>query len=229
MGNINKFYNLAKKVQDRRHNARMEYFDRMEELKPMAGSEYFKEESRRAREEMDTVVNGCKSYRAEFQSIIDDMKFLADNRSLTAPTEEQERICRMLAMKSTLTKEDLSRAAKACSDAPLALDVLDDMARDKGVHNFRSSDYSDGKNLSDTVIDNIFHEIEAGLDSFLATDRKRASILAARFQMMNYGMEYDEIDLAERDLFNDEAGCFAEIGGLTDAKTFKAFSNVVDY
>ena len=42
---------------------------------------------------------------------------------------KSDSICRMLAMKNTLTKDDLIGAARACKDSPLALDVLDDLAR----------------------------------------------------------------------------------------------------
>lgn len=228
MGNINRFFAIAKKVQDTRHKARVDYLARLKELEPMKGSEYFREESRRARETMDAVLAGCKSYQGEFRIILDDMRENASNRALTAPTEAQERICRMLAMKNTLTKDDLAGAARACSDSPLALDVLDDLARAKGIANFHADEYSDNNIMSDSTVKEVIDSLEAGLADFLASDRKRAARLSARFQAMNYGTEIDEMKLAERDLFSNEAGCLAEIGGLTGDR-YRAFVEAVDY
>lgn len=228
MGSINRFFTIAKKVQDTRHKARSGYLDRMRELEPMKGSEYYKEEARRAKETMDAVLAGCKSYHGEFRIILDDMRENASNRALTAPSEGQERICRMLAMKNTLTKDDLVGAARACKDSPLALDILDDMAREKGVANFHADEYSDNSVMTDSTVKEVIDSLEAGLADFLASDRKRAARLSARFQAMNYGTEIDEMKLAERDLFSNEAGCLAEIGGLTGDR-YRAFVEAVDY
>lgn len=228
MGSINRFFTIAKKVQDTRHKARLDYLGRLKELEPMRGSEYFREETRRAREAMDAVLAGCRSYHGEFRVILDDMRENASNRALTAPSEDQERICRMLAMKNTLTKDDLAGAARACKDSPLALGILDDMAREKGVANFHADEYSDNSVMSDSTVKEVIDSLEAGLADFLASDRKRAARLSARFQEMNYGTVTSDFDMAERDLFHDAAGAFREIGGLTGDK-YQSFVDAVDY
>lgn len=227
MSNTRDFFNLAYKVQNNRHRARVEYTDRMNDIEQMKGSPYYVEQSRIAKEDMETVLTASRSYRAEFRGIIDRMREEAGKRSLEAPTEAQERICRMLALKNTLSKDELIRAAKTCSNSPFALSVIDDLAQQKGVTNFRASDYSDKVVLTDTEIDNILSDIETGVDDFLFSDRKRAARLGAEYNNRHYGTPIDELTLAERNLFGDEAGAFQEIGGLS-ADKYEVFRAIVD-
>ena len=125
MTNSDRFYQAASNFQSERKSIVDKYEKKMAELKRMEGSEYYKEESKKAEDDKKKSLDSLiASYRDSMKTCMSDMKRTNSKRMLAAPSEEQLRLLTVLKMKEVLTQEEVLAAANSFSDNSVCLSVL---------------------------------------------------------------------------------------------------------
>lgn len=98
-------------------------------LERYKGSSGYDQQIADAQATRDAAVRASRERRwAEFLKITEDMRQAAANRPLVPPTTEQAALLSVLQMRTTLSRNELERAAKQLDGCPLGLAVLDDLA-----------------------------------------------------------------------------------------------------
>lgn len=228
MSYFKQFFESAYNFQEARIRARERYGNRMKDLERHRGSRYYQEQSDAAQAEYDGTLTALKrEYGPKLDSILAGMREANHNRPMTAPSEEQERIIRMLGTKKSVTREDLNSAAVACKDSPLALSLLDELARDREVVGFSSVSHADPGNLSTATVSRMIDNLADSTRDFLAFDTERSARLAAAFHANKYGVETDESTMPTRPRFTTDEAFYQTVAGLS-GDALRGFRNAVD-
>lgn len=222
------FFDIALKFQNDRAAARDRYRTRMTEIEPTMGSNYYNEESHKARTEMEDTIARLREYCAEDLNIVlDDMRKANNRRPMQAPTDGQVNIIRMLKMKQNVTRDDMNAAANACRDSGICLSTLDEIAQEKKVLGFSSLSYSDNSDLSSTSVAKIIDTLADMANDFVKSDRALAARIGAERNEHQHGIVTDELKLPERRRFNSEQSCFEAIANI-DSDVLAGLQNAVN-
>lgn len=231
MNNSNRFFGLAQSYQDKRHEALQAYRNRMQDIASTKGSKFYDKEATLAR---DTLENSLKTLREDayprLMNVIDDMAMSNHDRPMTAPTDEQARIISMLKMKETVTRDDLTAAARACKDCPVALSILDELAQQKEILGFAAIAHAGaGAVLSVSAVSSMLSTLREGTKDFLDSASPRGARLSYEYTARNYGAVTDVLDLPEREPFRDDLSMYRTMGmGAMDQDTLTAFLDAVN-
>ena len=220
MTNSDRFYKSASTFQAERKKVMDKYEKTMADLKPMAGSQYYAEQSKKAeankKESLDSLI---ANYGESLSCCLRDMKKANSKRSLTAPSEEQLRLITVLKMKGTLSQEEVMAAANSFSDNDVCLSVLHEIAQKNNIH---ANIFANSKNLPMTTVENILNATESNMRDFLQYDSTRASRAAAEHNKRLYGTAFAEEELPKRKLFETKEECFSELFGNNSKAFFEA-------
>ena len=94
------YFDACYDYQEERRQAREKYNKRMKDLDRHRGSRYFQEESEKAKGELDSTLTALRNkYTPRLNNILTSMREANRSRPMSAPTEDQERIVRMLQTK----------------------------------------------------------------------------------------------------------------------------------
>lgn len=231
MNNSNTFFALAQSYQDKRHEALQAYRNRMQDIASTKGSKFYDEEATLAR---DTLENSLKTLREDayprLMNVIDDMALSNHDRPMTPPTDEQNRIINMLSVKENVSRDDLTAAARACRDCPIALSILDELAQKHDILGFAAIAHAGvGAVLSVSAVSSMLNTLREGTKDFLDSAAPRGARLSYEYNARHYGNTSDILDLPEREHFHDDLSMFQTMGmaGL-DQDTMTAFLDAVN-
>lgn len=129
-----KYLSAVKDFQKAAAQIEAEYNAEMERAKRFEGSDGGREIKEKAKAKRDAALlaerqKGVKSFR----EIVTAMRANVKNRKITAPTPEQLAILQTLKMREKVTADEFRQAENSLADCPLALSVLDELARSQGV------------------------------------------------------------------------------------------------
>ena len=225
--NTDLFYTRAKEYQDKRANIISTYDERMKALENAKGSKLFEEESKKAEDTRDAALNALKSeYNTYFGISLDAMAKANASRKMTPPTEEELRTLQLLKMKDKPTEAELQAAANTLKGNVSCLSVLTEISHNAGY--LRGyTDYADNKEMPFEDVDEAIKNIHGNLRDFMDYDTTRAGRVAANYHAEHYGANPEAQALPKRPLFDDKAGCFYEICGMT-GEVLAAFENAVN-
>lgn len=252
MNNTYNLFSKAKEYQDKRKAVIDEYESTVKGLEKMRGSEYYQEETKKAATKKDEAISSLKAeYKPILDSILQEMRTVAENRPLKAPTEEELRIVQALKLRDydsipkgnkdlSGIESSLKRVANAVKGNALCLGIVQDVARKNGIHHNFFSVFT-GENIPDETLSALFDRIAGRLGDFLSYDTSMASRIAREGHERMYG-KLDENNpahkvlfgessgfrpIAKRPLFNTKAECFSQLFEI-DEKELELFSSCVD-
>ena len=209
------FFKAAKTFQDERKHINEEYEQALKDLENKRGSEYYKAETARLKEERDNCISALKQDSgATMLNAIEAMRKAASQRATVAPTDEQVRILQVLKMRDNVTERELTEAAKSLENCPLGLSVIQEIAGKNGVvRNFKR--FYKGDKMPSEFASSALDTLEYETKDFLAYDTKRTARIAAQYQSNRYGQD-ESRPLPKRALFNEKADCFKSLGITPD-------------
>lgn len=221
--NTEAFYQKTKKYQDERRKIVLEYENQVKALERFKGSAGYQEDLQKLKEDHEAKL---KQLRTESEGglhvILGEMMDAIGRRSIEAPTADQLNLLTVLKMKNHVTDEDLERVARAVKDNPIALDVVKEIARDKGLMPYLSDLEVE---MSSEAAKRIVDRMRSNVNDFLLHDTSYASRLAKEHHDRLYGDDGRQPVKAE--LFEDLEGCFDKFAGIHGTE-FQLFSEIVD-
>ena len=227
IANTTLFYRRAKEYQDKRKGIVDEYEARMKALEDAKGSKYFTDEAKKAEDTRDEALKALKDeYGEYFRISLDAMSKANASRKMTPPTEEELRTLQLLKMKDKPTEAELAAAANTLKGNATCLSVLTEIAHNAGYLRGYNN-YSETKEMPVDTAEGIIKGLASSVREFMEYDTPRAARLAREHQERTYGVPADAPALPKRRLFEDKAGCFDEIAGLS-GDSLTAFENAVD-
>lgn len=120
------------------------------------------------------------TFLEETETVLEGMSKAISGRKMVAPTDEQLRLLQALQMKTgSLTLEELNEAGEALRGCPVALAILDDMARESG---YPAKYHRLGLMPTETAAD-IIAGLRQQVRDFADSDRSRAGRLAVRYNL----------------------------------------------
>lgn len=252
MNNTRNLYTKAKEYQDKRKAIVDAYEGRLASLERMKGSQYYEEEAKKAEAERDTAVSALKEeYSPAFEAIMGEMLAAAGRREAQAPTAEELRIVQALKLRDyksmrnvneEILTEELSHIARAVKGNAMCLSIVQDVARENGIHTDFTSMYT-GSNMPIETVKRCMSAISGILTDFMDHDTKYASRIAReahekRFGKMDEGNKPEEVrfglgraagytPLPKRELFNTQEEFYSSLFNMKDA-TYANFSAAVN-
>lgn len=194
------------------------YDSEAKRLEKYRGSEGYNAGMKRAEAERDEAVKEMRNtYRKRFADTISKMKDALDHRPIVFPTQEQAAMLSVLQMRETLTRDELDRTADQMAGCPVALSVLDDLAKKHKIIHGRYNQELDPGWFSEKVatLERKANELlQAGVDA--AGRRKPEDVVSC---MEQYGVFWPiKKDVASGGLNNTQ----------TDVAKIEYFSTAVD-
>ena len=134
MKQTERFYNHVRWFKDAQNEIESEYSRTLADAERFKGSEAYREIKAKADETRAAALKKERqtAYKA-FREIFAAMRANVTGRKITPPTQEQLAILQALKMRTSLTADEVKQAANCMSDCPLAVSVLSDLAKDKGL------------------------------------------------------------------------------------------------
>ena len=205
------FFKAAKTFQDERKHINEEYEQALKDLENKRGSEYYKAETARLKEERDSRLSALKQDSGSTMlNAIEAMRKTAAQRATVAPTDEQLRVLQVLRMRETVSEKELTEAAQCLKNCPLGLSVIQEIAGKNGViRNFKR--FYKGDKMPSEFASSALDTLEYETKDFLAYDTKRTARIAAQYQSNRYGQD-ESRPLPKRPLFDEKKACFQELG-----------------
>ena len=225
--NSDLFYNRAKEYQSKRKDIMDTYESTLAKLEKAKGSQLYTEETKKAAKTRDAALQALQSeYREYFRISLDAMADANGKRGIAAPTADQLSILQALKMRDNVSQRELDRAANSCKDNPLAISVINEIAKKNG---FLRGYHTETGEMSVEDADKTIESLRGGLNDFLQHDTSRAARAAAEHNARMYGTTGNERPLAKRPLFEDKASCFNQLlpFGMSEA-TYNGFCAAVD-
>lgn len=134
MTNTQKYYEAVREWRKGMREVEAAYQQKLKELEPYKGSEgYRKAMAELDKVRSDAVETARKEYRGRFKAIIGDMKNTYANKPMKAPTTEQLNLLQALKLRSTVSRDEMRRAANTMKDCPAALNALCEIGKNLGV------------------------------------------------------------------------------------------------
>lgn len=134
MKNSERFYYHASRFVDAVNKINAAHADAVTRAKQYEGSDAHKGIIAEANAQRDAALTAAReSAVMAFREIIDSMRQTARSRKITAPSQDQLAILQALKMRQKVNKDEIKQAENALKDCPLALSVLDEIARDNGI------------------------------------------------------------------------------------------------
>ena len=129
-----RYFNHVKWFKDAAAEIEAEYAAAMQYADRFKGSEGYKDLKKRADDaRAEALEKEKQTARKAFSEIIPAMREAVTSRKITAPTPEQLAILQALKMRNALTADEIRQAANNMRGCPLALSVLSDVAKEKGL------------------------------------------------------------------------------------------------
>ena len=220
MTNTDRVYTAMRDFTDARRANRTEFLQKQKKLEQYKGSPYYSDElkaARKAREDADAAARDiCKKAVNE---ALQDMQRVNSKRGVTAPTDEQVRILKVLRMMKKPSKSTLDAAANSMSGNALALAALSEIAHEA---------YANEPAALDRLTTNYNSRAtkELGAESALQAIKElaktcgeimngsganRKAVMGKEFNARIHGLDYDPDSLpqeepykTERDFYNRE-------------------------
>lgn len=227
MANTEWLYTQAKAYQDKRRAIMNEYETRLYSLEDTKGSKYYQDETKKAEDKRDEALKALQiEYNETFTKIIKAMNEANARRTMKAPTEDELRLISALKMRENISENELTMIANAVKGNGLCLSIVQETAKKNNImRNYCS--FEEGKEMPFAAVESEINGLASSLRDFVSYDTTKAARLERKMHETHYGINPDAPALPKRALFNDKAGCFKELTGLT-GDSLTAFCKAVD-
>lgn len=216
------FYEAACGYRKGLREAWSKYNEGMAKLEKFKGSAGYDEGAKRLENERKEAVKKLQAeYSHSFDSIIDGMRESAKNRPMTAPTVEELNLLTALKMREEITADELSAAAITLQNSPVALSVLDEIAKKQDIHGFHCGVESTASILA--KIDSL-QEAAKRIVTLEKPDSRREQIARANIHNPEYSIDALYSFQYDRDFLSTN-DCMAYCAGV---ENFESFSEAVN-
>ena len=222
MRKTERFYVTLKDFQDKRHTLTEKYEKDLEGMKRYQGSSGYDQDVRKREKQYQEDLSRLQNEaRPELMKIVSEMAERIDKRTMKIPTEEQLRLLQTMKLRENISLEECRRVAETVKDCPLAVSVVNDVARKHGhLYDFNSL----CRELSSQRASDLVKGMMKGADDFLQYDTLKVGRIANKHYEITTGVTEP---VRRRDLFSDIDGCYSEVCGM-DYGTRKQLSEIVD-
>lgn len=200
-----RFFRKAKQFQDERAKLTDEFEKKIQGLHKYKGSAGYTKDVEKAENEYKKTLEELKiNYQDDFYSILKGMTEAVNVRTIEAPTQEMLNLLSALKMQK-VSRDMLDRAAVAMNGNPVAIGVIQDIAKEAGIAGNYFNHYC--HEMSNEKAYDVIKALGKGVTDFLNSDSKRTSRVAEQFYQRHYG---EGISPKRRELFDNEEDCFFE-------------------
>lgn len=200
----------------------------VEALEPYKGSAGYADDLQALAVKRDAAVAAARATAAkDFDGILAGMRVSMDFMPLPEVTDQQMNALAVLKMRDKVTRDELTQAARAVADNPLALGVVYEAAEKAGYHSLRGV-------IGGESIDSARHCIEtltASARALCALDkvdamRERGSKAMRDVHATGVGVHALRGNHVDKD-FDNMPAAMAYFGDVGDVKSFSQFVNRV--
>ena len=189
------------------------------DLERYKGSIGYSEEITKAENKRNAAISDLQGeYLTRFASVVAGMKESALNVAMVAPTQEQLAILSALKMRENLTREELEQAGRSLRSCPVALAVVDELAKKHeihGVHNY-------GGESTSAILEHVAELTENGRRLCELTRCDSRQEMAERASV--WSADYDPAAMRSFRVDTDpetEARCLSVFGSVDDLSGFQ--------
>lgn len=220
--NTEAYYIRAKEYQGKRAELVSEHEKKLKSLEKYKGSQGYQKDKEKEDKRFNDEYKALQDeYRSSLNTIMDGMESNIRKRGITPPSNDQLNLIHMLKMRKKVTEQDCDRVAQMLDGNALALGALQEVARDNNIH--RNYESMSNEMSSQKALDEV-SSMRRETEDFLKYDTSYASRYASKYYTERYG---GEPVLFKRKHFEDQAGCYKAMTGLT-GDALSQFSAVVD-
>ena len=204
MSLTNDIFSALKEFDDYRREQREEFLSYKKSREQYRGSAGYSEEIRKASEKRErAVADAKKAASTKIDACLKQMRENVGKMPIKAPSQEMVNILQVLSMKSTISKQELDRAARAMEGNALGLSALNSIA-DKHYYSgspegSSHTNYSLMSNeLTEEALNSHINNVVNHCKGVFETSVKRAAYLEARRQTaMGINVDYDALTQRE--------------------------------
>lgn len=231
MSDMSILYNAVNDFCLKRRDARRAYLQTLKQIDDLKGSRRYDEEKERARVARASAVSVAKiKAQSTVDRVLARMMERAGAIELEPPTEKQMAVLNYLEKRKTLTQNEVEAAANTLKDSGLALELLRQLAQDRGVNFPLISLKNVKRSLTLDEAKSAVSELARTCGSIFADDDGANDIrkLTARWHSIRYGggvaVDPAVFDQGDSKVFESESDFYSQVLGV-DAD---AFSRAVD-
>ncbi len=134
MTNTKKFFEAIKDFRVDMRALEKEYQEKLKRLEPYQGSKgYTDGKDTLDADRSENLQNIRDVYKKRFDAILSDMETAFASKPMTPPTAEQLALLQVLKMRTSISSEEIRRAANTLKDCPAAMQVLKEIAEKCGA------------------------------------------------------------------------------------------------
>ena len=128
------FYKALRSFQDKRHELTQSHDEQIKQLEPLKNSKAYADRLKAINtaysDELKAIQKTC---RVSVNLALSEMVKCIDRQTTPPPTTEQIATLTVLNMRQDITQDELDRIANTMRDNPLAMGMLDEIAKKKGI------------------------------------------------------------------------------------------------
>ena len=128
-----RYYNNVRWFKDTMQQISDDYDAAVESIKGIEGSPRCKDIMSKATAQRDDMTRAARDkFGNAFREIVKGMRENVQSRHIVPPTQDQLATLQALQMRKSVSMDELKQAARTMAGCPLALSVLDEIAKDNG-------------------------------------------------------------------------------------------------
>lgn len=219
-------FSAAESYQNARNALEDQFEKDMKSIEGYKGDKYYEERAEQFRKQRDADMATLQAdARRELSSILESMRETVNKIPPTMPSSEVVNMITLLNMREKITQSEIDTAAKAASDCPAALKLLDEIVdrNSKKGNALVKVSHRFGTGMSSDRAMEIL-ESDNTVDEFIKYNSTKAARIAAASNKRRFGTE---TPLARRKTFNDKEGCFEELFCI-EGDAYEKFCEMVD-
>lgn len=220
------FYFTAESYQNDRNAREDKFLKDMESIEGYKGDKYYEERAEQLRKQRDADLASLQAdAKRELSNILESAREKISKIPPVMPSSEVVNMITLLNMRNRVTQGELETAAKAASDCPSALKMLDEIA-DKNAKKGNplmgvSERFATGMS-SDRAMEIL--EGNNAIDDFLKYNSPRAARIVAESNNRRFGTDQQPV---RRKTFDDKESCFRDLFAI-DGDDYKTFCEMMD-
>lgn len=230
MSNTTWYFHTVQKYRGELSRINAKYDRQLEEKKGYSGSAGYVRDVETINQKRAAEIKALRDECGDaFDRCIRSMEKNARERAAVPPTDEQMRLLQVLKLKSNITRDDLTHAARSMGDCGLALSTLEEIARDHGILGFHAGSTGVSDQFARDVIGNFAKSAKVTL-SANRTNQRRQLMDPGGLGDGQYGTlpKMENIQKFRLDVDPESAQDCASRWGGVPSNVFEAFAAVVD-
>lgn len=220
------FYFTAERYQNDRNAREDKFLKDMESIEGYKGDKYYEDRAEQLRKQRDADLASLQAdAKRELSNILESAREKISKIPPVMPSSEVVNMITLLNMRDRVTQSEIETAAKAASDCPSALKMLDEIV-EKNVKKGNplmgvSSRFATGMS-SDRAMEIL--EWNNAIDDFITNNSSRASRIVAESNKRRFGTDQQP---ARRRTFDNKESCFRDLFAI-DGDDYKTFCEMMD-